>query len=93
MRDTRISIFMEMELLVCREELDWLMKCHHYAVNNYPEEYWTSMHLLVPPSYHEILPTTLKITLWTKYPLASSNPVANIAAIRHTTIPVSSAEC
>ena len=40
MRDTRIRLFIKMELLECRDELDLLMRCHACAFNNYPEEYW-----------------------------------------------------
>ena len=59
MRDTRIRLFMQMELLGSRDELDWSMKCDHCVVNNYPEEYWSSMPLPVPPKYHENLCKTV----------------------------------
>ena len=81
MRDMGIRVFMKNELLVCRDELNWLMRCHHYAVNNYPEEYWPAMPLPVSPKYGEnmckrekmdgkgTLPPTLKIIIQTQYPL------------------------
>ena len=81
MRDTRIRLFMHMELLGCRDELDWLMRCHHYAVNNCSGEYQSSMRLPVPTNYGEnvckrgqmaakgILPPTLGMIVQTHYPL------------------------
>ena len=45
------ALFMQMELLACRNELDWLMRWHHCAVDSYLGEYWTSRHLSVPPNY------------------------------------------
>ena len=30
MRDTRIRLFMQMELMVYIDELDWLIRCYHF---------------------------------------------------------------
>ena len=38
MRDTRTGLFVQMELMACRDESDWLIRCYHYAVNFYPQE-------------------------------------------------------
>ena len=38
MRETRISLFMLMQNMACRDELDRLIRCYHRAVKNYPEE-------------------------------------------------------
>ena len=38
MNDTRIRLFMQREVMSCRDELDWLIRCYHCAANNYPEE-------------------------------------------------------
>ena len=51
MRETRIRLFMQMELMTFKDKLDWLIRCCHYAVNNYPEEYCPWMPLPVPPAY------------------------------------------
>ena len=36
-RETRIRTFMQMELESCRDEVDWLIRCHNCAVYNCPE--------------------------------------------------------
>ena len=38
MRDTRIKLFMQTELLACNDELDCVIKCQYCAVNNCPRE-------------------------------------------------------
>ena len=53
MRETRIKIFMQMELEACRNELDWLTKCFLCAANNYPEEYCPPIPLPLLPGYHK----------------------------------------
>ena len=37
MRDMRIMPFVQIELMACRDELDWLKICDHCAVKNNPE--------------------------------------------------------
>ena len=38
MQDMRIRLFMQMQLLACRDELDWMIKCQCCAIKNYPRE-------------------------------------------------------
>ena len=38
MQDTRVRLFIQMKLLACRDELDWMIKGQYYAVNNHPRE-------------------------------------------------------
>ena len=38
MREMTIIIFIQMELKACRDELDWLIRCHNCAADNWPEE-------------------------------------------------------
>ena len=45
MRKTRIRLFRQITRLTCREELDWLMRCHLCTVNTYQKEYWPPMPL------------------------------------------------
>ena len=80
-RETRIRIFMQMELGNCRNELVWLKRCHNYASDNYPEKEYPLRSLPIPPDSIEnlqrrlgkamkgILPPTLKMILKTHYPL------------------------
>ena len=49
MRETRIGIFMQMKLEACRNELDWLIRCHNCAAYNYPEEEYPPRPLLIFP--------------------------------------------
>ena len=79
MQETRIKTFMQMELVACRDELDWLIRCHNCTAYNCPEEEYSSRPLPIPPDYIEnlqsrlgkvmkvILPPTLKIILKTYY--------------------------
>ena len=46
MRETRIRFFMQMELEACRNELDWVLRCHDCIVNTRPEEHY---HLFLYP--------------------------------------------
>ena len=45
------GIFMQMELKACRDEFDWLIKCHNFAADNCPEEEYPPRPLLIPPDY------------------------------------------
>ena len=79
MQETRIKTSMPMELKVCRDELDWLLKCDNCVVYNCLEEEYPPRPLPIPPDYIDnlqsrlskvmkgILPPTLKITLKTYY--------------------------
>ena len=49
MRNTRIRLFMQIELLAWREEPDWLMRYHQCAVNNYPGKNRPPTPLPAPP--------------------------------------------
>ena len=49
MRETRISIFTQMELEACRNELGWLIKCYICAVNDYPGRVLSTDALDSPP--------------------------------------------
>ena len=73
MRETRIRTFMQMELEACLDEVDWLRRCHNYAVHNCPEEKYLPRPLPIPPDCIEnlqsrlvkvkegVLPPTLKM--------------------------------
>ena len=77
MRETKIILFMHMELEKCRSELGWLIRCHNFIVDNCSEEDYPPRPLPIPPGYTEnlerrmrkamkgILPTTLKMILKT----------------------------
>ena len=79
MRETRIGIFMQMELEACRDELDWLIICYSFAADNCPKEEYTPRPLPIPPDYIDnlqrrlgnvmkrILQLTLKMVLKTYY--------------------------
>ena len=81
MRDPRIRLIMQMELMACGEESDWLIRCYHCADYNCSEEYCPPIPLPILPVYHEklrkrgqmsvkgILPPTLKMILNIHYPL------------------------
>ena len=74
-----IRTFMQMKLEACRDELDWLIRCHNCAPCNCPEEEYPPKPLHIPPDYIEnvqsrlgkvmkgILPPTLNIILKTHY--------------------------
>ena len=71
--------FMQMELEACRDELDWLLRCHNCAAYYCPEEEYLPRPLPIPPDYIDvlqsrlgkvmkgILPPTLKRILKTYY--------------------------
>ena len=79
MRRTRIRIFMQMVLKVCRDGLDWLMICHNCTADNCPEEEYPPKPLPILPGYIDnfqrrfgkvmkrILPPTLKMILKAYY--------------------------
>ena len=81
MRETRISILMQMELKACCDKLDWLMICLYCASYNCPEEEYPPRPLPVPPDHIDnlqirlvkvkkvILPPPLKTILKTYYHL------------------------
>ena len=52
MRDTKIMLLLQMELMACRDDSDWLIRCSHCAVNNFPKECCPSMPLPIHPDYH-----------------------------------------
>ena len=53
--ETRIGLFMQMELEKCRNELGWLIRCHNCIVDNCPEEDYPPRPLPIPPGYTENL--------------------------------------
>ena len=80
MCETRIRLFMQMELEVCRDEYKRLLRCHRCIVNNCPEKYLSTHACTHSPDHARklmrrweiakkgILPSTLKMTLKTYYP-------------------------
>ena len=34
MRETRMRLLMQVEISICRDEVDWQMRCQNHAVNN-----------------------------------------------------------
>ena len=84
MRETRIKLFMVMELEKCRTGLGWLIRSHNNCiVDNCPKEDYPPMPLPIPPGYTKnserrmekavegILPPTLKVFLKTYYSLSA----------------------
>ena len=81
MRETKSRVLMQRELMVCRDEFDWLKICFYCVINSCPEENCPPVLLPVPPDYgkinvkraemveKEIIPPTLKIILKTHHPL------------------------
>ena len=81
MSETKIGMFIQRELMGCRDEFDWLMRCYRCAVNDCPEECCPPIPLPVLPAYiinlikragmteNGILPPTLEIIYQTYYPL------------------------
>ena len=79
MRETRIRIFMQMELKACRDELDLLIICDNYAVDNCSEEEYPPRPLPFSSDYIDnaqrrlgkvmkgMLPPTLMIIFKTYY--------------------------
>ena len=91
-RKTRIGTFMQMELEVYLDEVDWLIRCHNCAAKNCPEEEYPPRPLPILLDYIDnlqrrlikvkkgILPTTLKRILKTYYHLpAHQAPVPSPA--------------
>ena len=78
-RETSIGTFMRMKLKACRDELDWLIRCHICAAYNCPEKEYLPRSLSIPPDYIDtfqsrlskvmkgISPPTLKKILKTYY--------------------------
>ena len=51
MHETRIRLFMPMELVAYRDECKWLLRCHRCIVKNCPEEYCPTIPLPIPDDY------------------------------------------
>ena len=96
MQETRIRLFVQMELKTCRDELDWLARCYLCAVNSCPEEDCPLMPLPIAPEYAKkngrrskmvhkgILSPTLKMIFTPYYPLpARQSPIH----LQHPEIP------
>ena len=64
MRETSTRLYMQMELLSCMDELDWVMQDQHCAVNNYPKEYWPSLPLSAPPNCYNTAKTCVRGGRW-----------------------------
>ena len=60
MRKTSIRLCMQMELLSCRNELDWVMQNQHCAVNNCPKEHWPPLPLSAPLNYYNTARTFVR---------------------------------
>ena len=81
MRETRIKLFLLMELEKCRKKLGGLIKCHNCIVDNSPEEDYLPKPLPIRPGYTKtlerrmrkavkgVMPLTLKKILKTYYSL------------------------
>ena len=50
-RETRIRLFMQMELEVCRNELDWIARIHDCLLNSCSEEDFPLMSLPITSTY------------------------------------------
>ena len=86
-REARIRTFIQLELVACLEEVNWMIKCHNCEALNCPqEEYPARLLPTPPPSYIDnlqsrlikarkgIFPASLKMILKTKYPLPVRRP-------------------
>ena len=51
MRETRIRLSMQMEIVAYKDECKWLLKCYHSIVSNCPEKYCPPMPLPIIPDY------------------------------------------
>ena len=81
MCETRIGTFMQLELKVCLNEIDWMIRCHNCEALNCPREEYPARPLPIPLDYINslqsrlikvnkgILPPTLKMVLKTHYHL------------------------
>ena len=78
--ETRIRLFMQMELEACRNELDWMARIHDCLLNSCPKEDFPPKPLPTPSTYityfrkterakKGILSSPLKINLKENYPL------------------------
>ena len=77
MRETRIGIFMQVELKACLDVVDWMIRCHNCAAFKCPQEEYPPGSLPIPPDYivnlqsrlvkvkKGTLPSTLKMILKT----------------------------
>ena len=82
MHETRIRLFTQMALEACRDKYNSLLRFHHCAVNNCPEEYCPHRLLPIPRHYVKnlveiwetvrkgILPPPLKKFIKTRHPLS-----------------------
>ena len=88
MHETRIRLFMQMELEACRNELDWMARIHDCLLNSYPKEDFPPMPPPTPSTYvtylrkterakKGILSPLLKMILKENHPLrpARQSPV------------------
>ena len=94
MRETRIRIFMPMELEACLDEVDWIIRCHNCAANNCSEEKYPARTLPIPPDDIDnlqsrlvkvkkgILPPTLKMILKTYYHLPARQALVTSLAVQ-----------
>ena len=63
MCEMKLRTFMQMELKACLDEIDWLIRCPNWAVNNCPEEEYPPRPLAIPPNYIDNLQSRLvKVT-------------------------------
>ena len=81
MRETRIGLFIQMELEACRGECQGLLRCHHCIIGSCPEEYCPPMPVSIRSDYTKnlirrweitrkgVLSPTLKIIFKKYYPL------------------------
>ena len=91
-REARIRTFMQLELEVCLEELNWMIRCHNCEALNCPEEEYPARLLPTPPlSYIDnlqsrltkvqkrIFPASLKMILKTNYHAPVRRPAPEIS--------------
>ena len=81
MRETKIRMFMQLELEACLEKVNWMIRCHNCEALNCPLEEYPARPLPIPPDYIDnfqstlikvkkgILPPTLKMIINTRYHL------------------------
>ena len=108
MREKRITLFMQMELDNCRNELVCLIRCHNCAAESCPEREYSPMPLPISPHYIDslqkrlfkamkgiyiLLPPTLKMVLNTYYPLPARQAPVHPQQQRISSCPPSPMPC
>ena len=58
-REARIRTLMQLELVACLEDINWMIRCHNCEALNCPQEEYPARPLPVPPNYIDNLQSGL----------------------------------